>query len=297
MEPVIIEAAINGGTKKARNPNTPISPEEIAADALDCLDAGAAIIHSHIEDYKTNGAAACERYLEGYRSVMKTRPDAILCPTACMGATMEERWRHIELIAESGLVRMGVLDPGSVNMANSGENGLPGSYRSVYAVPLDEIEYLLGILARGRLGPSIAIYEPSYLHATLAYWRAGKMPPGAMAKLYFAGDHNFVDFVKGGYSFFGLPASRAGLEAYLEMIGDSGLPWSVAVPGGDVTACGLTRLALERGGHVRVGLEDYAGDKQPRNRALIEEVVALAREVGRPVADTKTAAAMLGLPR
>jgi uncharacterized protein (DUF849 family) len=297
MTPVIIEAAINGGTKKARNPNTPVAPEEIAAEALECIAAGAAVIHSHIEDYKTNGAAAAERYLEGYRPVMRARPDAILCPTACMADTKEARWLHTEQMAESGLVRMGVIDPGSVNMANSGENGLPGDRRSVYAVPLDEIEYLLGLLGRCRLGQSIAIYEPSYLHATLAYHRAGRMPAGAMAKLYFAGDHNFMDFVKGGYNFFGLPASRAGLEAYLEMIGDSGLAWSVAVPGGDVTATGLTRLALERGGHVRVGLEDYAGPRQPKNRELIEEVVALAREVGRPVADPKTAAGMLGLPR
>lgn len=297
MNPVIIEAAINGSTKKERNPNVPVTPAEVAADALDCIATGAAVIHSHIEDYKTNGAAAAERYLEGYRPVMRARPDAILCPTACIADTKEQRWLHTELMAESGLVRMGVLDPGSVNMANSGENGLPGSFRSVYAVPFDEIEYLLSLLGRCRLGPSIAIYEPSYLRATLAYHRAGRMPAGAMAKLYFAGDHNFIDFVEGGYNFFGLPATPKGFEAYLEMIGDSGLAWSVAVPGGDVTATGLTRLALERGGHVRVGLEDYAGPRQPRNCELVAEVVRMAHEIGRPVADPETAAKILGLPR
>ena len=297
MTPLIIEAAINGSTKKARNPHTPTAPDEITANALDCIAAGAAVIHSHIEDYTTNGAAAAERYLQGYRGVIAKRPDAILCPTACMGATMEERWRHTEIMGESGLIRMSVLDPGSVNSANSGENGLPGSRRHVYAVSLDEIEYILGILGRQRLGPSIAIYEPSYLHATLAYHRAGKMPPGAMAKLYFAGDHNFSDFVKGGYNYFGLLATPKGFEAYLEMIGDSGLLWSVAVPGGDVTRTGLTRLAIERGGHVRVGLEDYAGDRTPTNRELIEEVVAIARDVGRPIATPEQAARIQGLPR
>jgi uncharacterized protein (DUF849 family) len=297
MTPLIIEAAINGSTKKARNPHTPTTPDEIAANALDSIAAGAAVIHSHIEDYTTNGAAAAERYLQGYREVMAERPDAILCPTACMGATMEERWRHTEIMGESGLIRMSVLDPGSVNSANSGENGLPGPRRHVYAVSIDEIEYILGILGRHRLGPSIAIYEPSYLHATLAYHRAGKMPPGAMAKLYFAGDHNFSDFVKGGYNYFGLLATPKGFEAYLEMIGNSGLLWSVAVPGGDVTRTGLTRLAIERGGHVRVGLEDYAGDRTPTNRELIEEVVAIARDLGRPVATPEQAARILGLPR
>ena len=33
----------------------------------------------------------------------------------------------------------------------------------------------------------------------------------------------------------------------------------VGVIGGDVTATPLAALAIARGGHVRVGLEDYAG--------------------------------------
>jgi uncharacterized protein (DUF849 family) len=298
MAPLIIEAAINGGTSKARNPNVPKTPDEVAADALDCLAAGASVIHSHIEDLYVIGRPAAERYLEAYRTVIAARPDAILCPTAGAGGTLEERWAHTERMAESGLIRMSVLDPGSINMANSGDNGLPGSFRAVYAVPFAEIEYLLDLMGRHRLGPSIAIYDCSYLHTALAYHRAGRMPAGAMAKLYFAGDHNFVDFKAGGFRFFGLMPTEKGLEGYLDIIGDSGLPWSVAVPGGDVAATGLARLAIERGGHVRVGLEDYAGGRgAPKNRALVEEVAAIARDIGRPVADSATAAAILGLPR
>ena len=45
--PVIIEAAINGVTAPERNPAVPRSPAEIAADAVRCLAAGAAIVHSH----------------------------------------------------------------------------------------------------------------------------------------------------------------------------------------------------------------------------------------------------------
>jgi 3-keto-5-aminohexanoate cleavage enzyme len=47
--PVIIEAAINGATKKDKNPNVPITPEEIASDALACIDAGASNIHAHCD--------------------------------------------------------------------------------------------------------------------------------------------------------------------------------------------------------------------------------------------------------
>jgi len=49
MIPVIIECAINGATSKATNPHVPSEPSEIAADALACMEAGAAIIHNHID--------------------------------------------------------------------------------------------------------------------------------------------------------------------------------------------------------------------------------------------------------
>ena len=81
MAPVIIEAAINGATSLTRNPNVPRRPQEIAREALACLAAGASIIHNHIEDVTCTGAAAADRYGEGWRDVLSARPDAIICPT------------------------------------------------------------------------------------------------------------------------------------------------------------------------------------------------------------------------
>ena len=49
-KPVVIEAAINGGTPQSRNPNSPRSVDEIAADAVRAVDAGAAIVHNHNDD-------------------------------------------------------------------------------------------------------------------------------------------------------------------------------------------------------------------------------------------------------
>jgi uncharacterized protein (DUF849 family) len=96
---------------------------------------------------------------------------------------------------------------------------------------------------------------------------------------------------------FGLPPTRRSLDAYLAMLEGHDLPWAVAVIGGDVVESGLARLAIERGGHVRVGLEDYAGPRTPANAELVREVVSLAAAVGRPVATTAEAAHLLDLPR
>ena len=210
------------------------------------------------------------------------RPDALLYPTVGFGGTIEERYAHVPVLADASVLRLGLVDPGSVNLADF-----------VYVNSTADIEHEVGLCARHRLGPSVSIFEPGFLRAALALHREGRLPPGALVKLYFGGDHDY--FGRPGAT-FGLPPTRAALEAYLEMLDGSGLPWSVAVVGGDLIASGLARLALERDGHLRVGLEDYAGPRTPTNEELVREAAALVREVGRPVASCADAAVVLGLP-
>lgn len=294
MQPLIIEVALNGGTPKARNAQVPRSPAEITADALACMAAGAAIVHSHIDSLQMTGEAAAARYLEGWSPVLAARPDAILCATVAFAVTPEARFGHYAPLAAAGM-RMGSLDPGSVNLASHGADGLPGAQQIVYATSFADIAYLVDLHIVSKLGPSIAIYEPGFLRAVLAYERAGRLPPGALVKFYFGGPYNMLDGQRSNIT-FGLPPTATALAAYIEMMDGSALPWSVTVMGGDVTSAGLTRLAIERGGHVRVGLEDFAGEHMPTNVELVSEVAALAAACGRAVATPAQAAALLGLP-
>ncbi len=294
--PVVIEAAINGATPKARNPHVPTAPAEIARDALACMEAGAAIVHNHVDDFSLTGEPAAARYLEAWRTVVGARPDAILYCTVALGGAVAERYAHVPPLAASGCMRMGVLDPGSVNLGSAADDGLPGGVDFVYSHSYGDVRYVVGQLEECRLGPSISIFEPGFLRTALVYHRRGRLPRGAFVKLYFGGDASYLgDATASGVS-FGLPPTPSALAAYLEMLDGSGLPWAVAVIGGDVVGCGLARAALERGGHVRVGLEDYAGARRPANVELVREVVALAREVGRPIATPDEAARLLDLP-
>lgn len=135
------------------------------------------------------------------------------------------------------------------------------------------------------LAPSISIFDPSFLRVALAFHAPGALAPGALVKLYFGGEAMP----------FGLPPTPPSLDAYLAMLDGSGLPWLVAVLGGDVVGCGLAALALERGGHVRVGLEDYAGERTPTYAGLVEEVAALVSASDRRVADVREIHDILGL--
>jgi 3-keto-5-aminohexanoate cleavage enzyme len=286
-QPVIIEAAINGSTTRAVNPNVPKTPKEIAADALACIGAGASIIHAHCDPVGGPDDEVAERYLAGFRPVWADRPDALLYPTVNFGAAGLS-FGHLELMAKEGL-RIGLLDPGSVNLGRVGDNGLPiGGF--VYANSFDRIGDIFAMHSAVGLGPSLAIYEPGFLRTALAWWRAGKLPAGTMIKLYLAEEHGLLGAP------FGLPVTERGLDAYLEILGGCDVPWAVSAVGGDISRSPVARIALERGGHLHLGLEFYGGDRTPTNLELVQEAVALCAEVGRPVATCTEAAQILSLP-
>jgi 3-keto-5-aminohexanoate cleavage enzyme len=60
--------------------------------------------------------------------------------------------------------------------------------------------------------------------------------------------------------------------------------------------CGLAELAIRRGGHVRVGLEDYAGPGEPSNLDLVRAAVALIESLGRTPASIAQARRILAVP-
>jgi uncharacterized protein (DUF849 family) len=78
------------------------------------------------------------------------------------------------------------------------------------------------------------------------------------------------------------------------MIGDRSIPWAVAVLGGSLLDTEVAVLALERGGHLRVGLEDEQ-DGGP-NVDAVRRAAKLCADAGRPVATPAEAAQILGLP-
>jgi 3-keto-5-aminohexanoate cleavage enzyme len=189
-----------------------------------------------------------------------------------------------------GLARQGAVDTGSVNLGGTGPDGLPPPSDFVYANPFRAIAYQMSVCSQRGVGASVACFEPGFLQVVLAYAQQGALPPGTLVKFYFAGG----GYLGGGDPLWGAPPIPEALDLYLAMLGDAPVPWAVAVLGGSLLDTPIARAALERGGHLRVGLEDW--DTGPSNTEQVAAAAELCAEVGRPIATIADTEERLGLP-
>jgi uncharacterized protein (DUF849 family) len=224
--PVVIEAAITPVRK-----GEPLH-QDVVSEAKACLAAGAAIIHHH-HDFRL------DRYADKLR-----------------GETIDAKFAHVQPMADAGVLRMLSLDPGLTVFARMDAHGLPSDSitgGTTYADTNRLVEFANWV----GVPISLGVYEPGNLRWIHAYAAAGKFPPGTIIKLYFGGEYMMGWHKQLGVT-FGLRPTKAALDMYLSMMEGINLPWIVSVQGGALLDTPIARYALERGGHLRVGVEDPA---------------------------------------
>jgi 3-keto-5-aminohexanoate cleavage enzyme len=278
--PVIIEAAINGNTRPAANPNVPRTPAEITACALECLDRGAAIVHNHNDEPNIGGPARHDHapYAEAWGPVLAKHPDALLHPTVRgMGddAPIAERYAHLDALHGLGLLPMASADPGVVSI---------GPF--LYGNSAADADYMFSWCRERDLPVHLSVFEPGFLRVALKHLAEGTLPGRVKVQLYF-----------GGSIPFGLPPNVASLDAYVAMLDGSDLPWMAGVIGGDVLDAGFAQAVIRRGGHLRVGLEDFHGAGTPTNEELVVAATEAIRGLGHEVATSEQALQLLSAPR
>jgi uncharacterized protein (DUF849 family) len=292
--PLFIEVGLNEATERSVHPRVPFSPEEIAADVLECAAAGASIVHFHARDPVTGEQrlADTELYRDAMRRVRRANRDVQLVPTyspfpPASADALGERFGHVLALASDPEVgsRVVPLDMGSLNLVSfDGERvdaralAMPLGY-AVYASPVPLLAATLREYDARGLVATLAVFEPGHLRAALALRASGY---GRRALIKF--------FLSGSWIHGPLPDPE-GLADYLRLLRalDPGaeLAWFCAPSGIDDPAAveRLLRAAIAAGGHVRVGIGDTPRAARGRsNRALVEEVVRIAAELGREVA-------------
>lgn len=291
MEKLIIEVRINEYASRKINPNVPFSPEEICDEALRCWRQGASIIHYHARD-PVSGApsASSEHYADTSRRI-HAKSDLIVMPT--LGAwtlpSPEARMRHIIEMAKDPLA---LPEFAPIDMTTSNVDTFDthkGRFLTedvVYMNPTKTLRYFAETITASGVRPYVALWNVSSMRVTAAFVEAGLLPHPLYGGIVLS---------EGGL-LAGNPGTVRGLQAMVDFI-PAGVPlhWSVMCVGGNLFP--LVGAALERGGHIAIGLGDYPYSElgTPRNSDLVERVAQMAREMGRDIARPSEAREILGL--
>ncbi len=256
--PLIVTVAPNGARKtKADHPALPISPSELATEALACLKAGASMIHLHVRDNDDRHSLDVGRYRDAMAAVREACGEDMVIQLTTEAVGIYSADEQMAVIRE--------LMPQSASLAIR-ELVLEGREDAAR-------DFFAEITEAGVL-PHYILYSAEDLVRFQRLVETGIVP----------GDKGLLLFVLGRYS-EGQVSSPYDLLPFLQLL-KLRLPWSVCAFGHLEHAAVSTAVAM--GGHVRVGFENNMflknGGLAHGNADLVTQVAEVSRAVGRPLA-------------
>lgn len=277
MKKIVITAALCGaGTTKEQTPYVPITPEEIAADAVACVKAGASVIHIHIRDKEGKNTMETDRWIEVVTKVREALAaenlDAVLNLTSSGSKFPEEmRLAHLPILKPE----MCSYDPGTMNWANS----------YVFLNTPSFLEKLGELTIKEEIKPELEIFDGGMIGNVEYYLKKGFLKEPLHYQLVL----NVSGGMKGNIENINYIVSKL----------RPGSTWSISGIGASHMACMLGGLAAGCTG-LRVGLEDNIYMEKgvlATNAQLVERACRLAELAGREVATAAEAREILGLKK
>lgn len=276
--PLVIETAMTQVV--ANTGGQLLSTQGIVQEALDCVEAGAGVLHYH-HDFSLDKADSIAQCIDVQRGILDRHPGLLVYPGYMPGDTHDETMEHLEPLYQAGVMTMFAFDPGHATHARPDKDGEP-TQSKLGGTSFAQASEMIDLSWRYNVPVSLGIFEPGPLNWVRYFGEAGRFTPGTVVKFYFPGDYAWGN--KGVGATFGIPPSKSALDIYLSMIEGSGLPWVVSILGGAILESDLPRYILEKGGHIRLGLEDPLRQMDMTNIEMIKVLKDLSNEVGRPVA-------------
>ncbi len=272
MEKLIITAAITGSSiPRSRTPYIPITPDEITRSAIECWEAGAAIVHLHVRNPQTGQGTQDVGLFRQVVEPLRAQTDLVLCLTTSgipgRNLPTEDRLAVLDLQPE-----LASLDAGSINLGGS-----------IFINTPDFLEESARRMRAKGVKPELEIFDVGMVVTCLRMRSQGVLD-----------DPLHFQFVLG--TPWGSPGTPQALIHLREMIPDDAT-WSVIGVGR--THLPMAMMALSMGGHIRVGMEDNLYYRQnelvQRNAQFVDRIARIAREYGRDLASPDEAREILGL--
>ncbi|GAA3185589.1 MULTISPECIES: 3-keto-5-aminohexanoate cleavage protein [Streptomyces] len=287
---VIITCALTGaGDTVGRSPHVPVTPEQIAASAVEAAAAGAAVVHIHVRDPETGAPSRDPKlYAETVARIKDTGTDVVINLTAGMGGDLVldadqplekgalpgtdlvgglERLPHVEDL----LPDICTLDCGSLNFGDDLYISTPEMLRKG-AKRIQE----LGVR------PELEIFDTGQLWFAKQLLAEGLLDDPTVFQLCMGVP-------------WGAPADPGVLQSMVNMLPE-GAQWASFALGRMQMPWVAQSILL--GGNVRVGLEDnlyLSKGVKATNGQLVERAVQITELLGATVATPDQARARLGL--
>jgi uncharacterized protein (DUF849 family) len=300
MSKAIFTAAITGSIHTpTMTPYLPITPDQIADNAIQAYEAGAAVCHVHARNPET-GQPANE--MELYRKIItkiKSKCDMVVCTTTGggLGMTPEQR----VTVVSSYKPELASCNMGSMNFAlfpildKMKEFKYPWekmylefSEDNIFSNTFKSLRIFLNIFNEHQTKPELEVYDAGMINNAAFMIERGLLKPPV-----------YLQFVLGILG--GMQATIENLvflhDSAVRLRGEKNFVWSVCAAGRNQMP--MCTHALLMGGNARVGMEDAVwlekGAFAKNNAEQVAKIIRIAKEFGIEPATPAEARKMLGL--
>jgi len=274
-QPIAIAVAPNGARKThVDHPALPITPDELADCARQCVEAGAAMLHLHVRRPDGTHSLEPDHYRPAIAAVQQAVGDALVLQitTEAVGIyTPEQQMASVRALQPEAIsAALRELVPDTAHEA--------------------EAARFFGELAAARTAIQYILYSADDVVRYRDLRARGVLPETP----------HWVLFVLGRYS-AGQRSDPSDLLPFLQAWADGGevtanVPWAMCAFGPREAECALTAALL--GGHARLGFENNMmlpdGSTAPDNAALITNLRGHLDALHRPLASAAELRAWFG---
>ena len=268
---VFITCAVTGsGATTAKSEFVPVTPKEIADDAIAAAKAGAAIAHCHVRDPETGAPSRdVALYREVVERIRSADTDVVINLTAGMGGDLMIGDAEAPLPLGAGTDMVGAsvrvehvtellpeictLDCGTMNFSH-------GDY--IMANTPSMLRAMAGLMQKAGVRPEIEIFDTGHLVLAKQLISDGLIDAPVMVQLCMGIP-------------YGAPADVNSLLALVNNMPDDWIFSAFAIGRGQLPYVALAPIV---GGNVRVGLEDnlyLEYGKLARNTDLVERAMTI----------------------
>ena len=275
---IIITCAITGAIHTpSMSPYLPVTPQQIADEAVGAAEAGAAIVHLHARNPETGAPDQSPEAFAKFLSVIKQRSGVVINLTTGGAPTMtiEERVRPAATFKpEVASLNLGSMNFGLFGMLNRFKD-LKHEWERTYLANQDiifrntfgQIEHILSACADNGTRFEFECYDTAHLYNLKYFLDRGLVRAPLFIQTVFG--------LQGGIG--NHPEDVLHMKRTADRLFGDQYRWSVL--GAGRNQMNIAAMAAAMGGHIRVGLEDSLWDGPGRLATSNAVQVRRARQI------------------